>query len=830
MSREDHSDPDVTSEIGPVDDTSAITTTALLATVALPVVTEISASRITAARRQGGGGGGGPFSPTAASQTSAEAAEAASEALRQHRLHSMSSGFPDNSNYRSPFDPEQGDGEDIDDNQSDENDQDRDQDHDHVHDDNHDDHNNDDNGTSDSGDEAVEFSEWEKTYATVHGNYRARLGLLQLRLCDDIHQRLVQHQNEMQALEQQVVQELKALAPGFSRTMRSLMEHNFEHHQKKQKKCCEEIGETLFASLGGAMIATGASKGDEVLQKTRDDNARWMLFQWSGKEWPIAKIECDTDEGMPRSAGRGKGKEDEEEEDDEEKNQDSHSLPIIAYARVQPSGSMRTSTTSDSTSVFSDSTSKSASLHRDADRQMPSAPPPTRQPSIVSEPPSLPFTPHAREPPSGGAAAVDHTGVTNQFHGGVHYHYATACCHCCSNSRQEHQRSKDYKTDDDDDDSHSQHQPRHLPGLKSQQFHHAASSSSGSSESRTCATSGTDGSASSKGANSEAQDAAESQSCCGVCPPEDIVESTLPTPAIPSWAKRPKRDLTKTLEISKEISSQTDEVVGKTIVHSTVNSHPLDRTSSHLFLNKPRSPCTKVDDGSKVPLKEPSATCGSCCHQHPSQTSPSQVEAISSSSSSEEYHFSEFTFAPRCPASIPVRSMRSLASKARKPPKAAVGLDHDGRYDSGTRPGTPLSTLPSSSEVLRRMSRRRRHPEIQNRLALRAAHNMDVWQLRLARIRHEDSNADDQEEYDSDESSWVRIAHIGEAMMMLEGQREAALKLRIHRMAFRKNQCQSISSRTWEGCCECLEGDNAVLRGRPCENGESKGHTFGSHQ
>ncbi|KAF9956009.1 hypothetical protein BGZ70_010060, partial [Mortierella alpina] len=603
--QEDRLDTDITSEIEPVDDISAITTTALLATVALPVMTEISASRITVARRQGGGGGGGggPFSPTAAKQGNGEAMN------------------------------------------GDEND------HDHDHDDNNDDHDNDDCGSSDSGDEAVEFSEWERTYATVHGNYRARLGPLQLRLCDDIHQRLVQHQNEIQTLEQEVVQELKVLAPGFSRTMQSLMEHNFEHHQKKQKKCCEEIGETLFASLGGAMIVTGATKGDEMLQETMDDNGRWMLFQWSGNEWPIARVECDTEEGIPTTAGLEKEKEDEEEE---EGNQESYNVPITAYARVQPSGSMRSSTTSDSTSVFSDSTSKSESVHRDIDRQMPSAPPPTRQTSIVSGPSSPPFTPHSCEQPSGRTAAAGYKGATSYFHGGVHYHYATACCHCCSNSRQELQRSKDPKTDDDDDNSHSQHQARHRPEHKSQQFHHATPSSSGSSESRTCATSGTDGSASSKGANSEAQNATEVQSYCHR---DDLFESALPTSAIPTWAKRPDRGLTKPLETARMVSSQADERVGQTIVQRTADSYPLDR--------KPRSPCTKVDQETKVLLKEPSATCASCSHVQVSQPSPSQVELISSSSSSEEHHFSGSTFPPRCPASIPAASTRSLATKAR---------------------------------------------------------------------------------------------------------------------------------------------------------------------
>ncbi len=76
---------------------------------------------------------------------------------------------------------------------------------------------------------------------------------------------------------------------------------------------------------------------------------------------------------------------------------------------------------------------------------------------------------------------------------------------------------------------------------------------------------------------------------------------------------------------------------------------------------------------------------------------------------------------------------------------------------------------------------------------------MDVWQLRLARIRRDD-HADDQEEYDSDESSWVRIAHVGEAMMTLEGQREAALKLRLRRISFRKSQCQTSSSRQAKEC------------------------------
>ncbi|KAF9274514.1 hypothetical protein BGZ68_000573, partial [Mortierella alpina] len=258
-------------------------------------MTEISASRITFARRQGA------FSPTAASCSSTEVTEAASDALRQHRLYSMSGRghrppdpktFLGGPNRQCHLDQGQRDGEAIGDGQSDDNDNDNDNDpdHDHAHDydHNHDDDTH-DSGSSDSEDEAVEFSEWGRTYALIHGNYRARLGSLQLQLCDDIHQRLVQHQNEMKALEQEIVQELKTQAPGFSRTMQSLMEHNFEHNQKRQTKCCEELGETLFTLLEGALIATGANTGNQVLQESVDDGARWTLFQWSGNEWPIAK-------------------------------------------------------------------------------------------------------------------------------------------------------------------------------------------------------------------------------------------------------------------------------------------------------------------------------------------------------------------------------------------------------------------------------------------------------------------------------------------------------------------------------------------------------------
>ncbi|KAF9570661.1 hypothetical protein EC968_001492 [Mortierella alpina] len=596
----------------------------------------------------------------------------------------------------------------------------------------------------------------------------------------------------MNALEQEIMQELTDLAPGFSRTMQSLMEHNFEHHQTRQKLCCEEIGETLFASLGGAVITTGANQGGELLHEITDDSARWELFQWSGNEWPIAKVECDSAEDLSPAAGQQK----EEEEEEKEEYQDLHNLLTTTSAGFKSTRSTQSSTLSENISTLSDSTSKSESLIRGIARQLPSAPPPTRQSSIVLESPSPPSTRHSREQeftlPSGMGAAAGHTSVTNQFHGGVHYHYANTCCHGCL-SRQEHQRSEDPKTEDDDD-MHPQHQERHRLEKNSQLFDNATSSSLGSSESRTCATSGSDVSASSKSDNSEeAKNATEPQNC-GDPRSHNDTSSALPISAIPTWAKRSDRGFMKATEAAR-MPTQTGGGVGRLIAKRIADSHPPDHTSTCLTVNKPRSPSTKMDEDSEAFEKVMNSPTTSS--HHLSQSHPL--------SGSEERHSSESLLPPYHHASILAESSRSLALKSRKPPNLADEFVNVVQDSVGTRPSTP----PPPSKALRRMSRRRRHPEIQNRLATRNMSSMDVWQLRLARIRHDDS-AEDQEEYDSDESSWVRIAHIGEAVMVLEGQRQAALKLRLRRMAFRKSR-----SHTSPQLLESYYGSECLLKATP---------------
>ncbi|KAF9927432.1 hypothetical protein BGZ65_006770 [Modicella reniformis] len=181
--------------------------------------------------------------------------------------------------------------------------------------------NGDDGGGGGSGDDDDddddESTGWRDRYVALHSLYRVRLASMHFSLCEDLHQRLLDHRHAVRQLQGNVFHRIAGLPPLFADVAHDRIMPQMVDHLERQRKCGRQIGRTLRMELRSGMLTlqTLEDEFDGIRRRSQDEDsddedrardtarptatsnsdeevdASWTMFGWTRSQLPFTKWE-----------------------------------------------------------------------------------------------------------------------------------------------------------------------------------------------------------------------------------------------------------------------------------------------------------------------------------------------------------------------------------------------------------------------------------------------------------------------------------------------------------------------------------------------------------